>query len=185
MQGLKREAQYRDFLRRFWQCNQRDGFPIQLREFEQVLGMVGTEQRLLQNELNRPYSILSVDAAGCFSTFDPELLSVETERYGLFNLGSIEELSLEQAVQTPVFQRLLADMNDGLSQCRSSCEYYGFCGGGNGSNKYWEHGTLNAAETSACRFSAQIPVDVVLSQLEAMGNKPELIVSEASVALQP
>ena len=185
MQGLKREAQYRDFLRRFWQCNQRDGFPIQLREFEQVLGMVGTEQRLLQNELNRPYSILSVDAAGCFSTFDPELLSVETERYGLFNLGSIEELSLEQAVQTPVFQRLLADMNDGLSQCRSSCEYYGFCGGGNGSNKYWEHGTLNAAETSACRFSAQIPVDVVLSQLEAMGNEPELIVREASVALQP
>ena len=185
MQGLKREAQYRDFLRRFWQCNQRDGFPIQLREFEQVLGMVGTEQRLLQNELNRPYSILSVDAAGCFSTFDPELLSVETERYGLFNLGSIEELSLEQAVQTPVFQHLLADMNDGLSQCRSSCEYYGFCGGGNGSNKYWEHGTLNAAETSACRFSAQIPVDVVLSQLEAMGNEPELIVREASVALQP
>ena len=28
MQGLQREMQYRAFLRRFWECNQRDGFPI-------------------------------------------------------------------------------------------------------------------------------------------------------------
>ena len=72
--GLKREMQYRAFLRRFWECNQRDGFPIQLREFSQVLEMIDCGQRLRQNEMNRPYSILSVDAAGnwtaSFSAFE-------------------------------------------------------------------------------------------------------------------
>jgi uncharacterized protein len=166
MQGQSREKQYRSFLSHFWDCNRRDGFPIHLREFDQVLGMIQGEQRLLQNEMNRPYAILSVDAQGNFSTFDPELLSVETERYGLFNLGNIREVSLEAAASSSTFQRLLADMRSGMSRCLKTCDYYGFCGGGNGSNKYWEHGTLDASETCSCRFSSQIPVDVVLERLE-------------------
>ena len=166
MQGLQREMQYRAFLRCFWECNKRDGFPIQLREFSQVLEMIDCGQRLRQNEMNRPYSILSVDAAGDFSTFDPELLSVETERYGLFNLGNLRDLTLEEATRTDTFRKLQRDMEAGMEQCRAQCDYYGFCGGGTGSNKYWEHGTLNASETCACRFSTQIPVDVLLEQLE-------------------
>lgn len=166
MQGLQRESQYRQFLRRFWRCNQRDGYPLQLREFSQVMEMIDCGQRLRQNEMNRPYSILSVDAAGNFSTFDPELLSVETERYGMFNLGHLSDLSLEAATRTEVFRRLHRDMAAGVEQCRAHCDYFGFCGGGTGSNKYWEHGTLNASETCACRFSTQIPVDVLLDQLE-------------------
>ena len=167
MQGFRRERQYRDFLTRFWRCNQRDGFPIKLREFEQVLEMIRCGQRLKQNEMNRPYSILSVDAAGHFSTFDPELLSVQTDRYGLFNLGHLRDLSLEEATRTEAFQLLQRDMAAGMSRCREQCDYYGFCGGGTGSNKYWEHGTLDASETCACRFASQIPVDVVLEQLES------------------
>ena len=62
--------------------------------------MMAGGQRLLQNEMNRPYSILSVDSAGNFSTFDPELLSVETKKYGLFNLGNIRDQSLIGAAET-------------------------------------------------------------------------------------
>ena len=167
MQGREKEEQYRHFLTRFWDCNRRDGYPINLREFDQVLSLLQGDQRLNQNEMNRPYAILSVDASGDFSTFDPELLSVETERYGLFNLGNIEHISLEEATTTETFTTLLQDMRSGMERCRSTCNYYGFCGGGNGSNKYWEHGTLNASETSSCRFSSQIPVDVVIERLEA------------------
>lgn len=169
MQGRDREEQYRHFLTCFWNCNRRDGFPIHLREFDQVLGLLQGEQRLTQNEMNRPYAILSVDASGAFSTFDPELLSVQSERYGLFNLGNIDTVSLEAATNDATFQTLWHDMRSGMQRCRDSCEYYGFCGGGNGSNKYWEHGTLNASETCACRFSSQIPVDVVVERLEAEG----------------
>ena len=166
MQGLAKERRYREFLSRFWALNQQDGFPLRIREFDQVMGMIAGGQRLLQNEMNRPYAILSVDAKGNFSTFDPELLSVETERYGLFNLGNIRDLSLLDATQSPTFQRLLQEMQAGTERCQQTCEYYGFCGGGNGSNKYWEHGSLDAAETCACRFSSQIPVDVVLNKME-------------------
>ena len=166
MQGLLKEKLYRDFLSRFWACNEKDGFPIQVREFDQVMGMIAGGQRLLQNEMNRPYAILSVDAKGNFSTFDPELLSVETERYGLFNLGNIRDVSLMEATRTEPFQKLLRDMSSGMKRCKQECEYYGFCGGGTGSNKYWEHGSLDATETCACRFSSQIPVDVLLEKLE-------------------
>lgn len=166
MQGLLKERLYRNFLSRFWACNEKDGFPIQVREFDQVMGMIAGGQRLLQNEMNRPYAILSVDAKGNFSTFDPELLSVETERYGLFNLGNIRDVSLMEATQTEPFQKLLRDMSSGMMRCKQECEYYGFCGGGTGSNKYWEHGSLDATETCACRFSSQIPVDVLLEKLE-------------------
>ena len=52
---------------------------------------------MTQNELNRPFSILSVDWEGNFSTFDPELLSVASDRYGSFNLGNIKDLSLVES----------------------------------------------------------------------------------------
>ena len=166
MQGAVKEQRYREFLSHFWACNERDGFPLQVREFNQVMDMIAGGQRLLQNEMNRPYAILSVDAKGNFSTFDPELLSVETDRYGLFNLGNIRDVSLVQATETEAFQTLLRDMNAGMKRCQQECQYYGFCGGGTGSNKYWEHGSLDATETCACRFSSQIPVDVLLEKLE-------------------
>ena len=36
-----------------------------------------------------------------------------------------------------------ADMTSGVETCHR---------GGNGSNKFWEHGTLASSETNACRF---------------------------------
>ena len=54
---------------------------------------------MTQNELNRPFSILSVDWEGNFSTFDPELLSVASDRYGSFNPAT-EDLSLVESTHT-------------------------------------------------------------------------------------
>ena len=62
MQGLVKERRYREFLSRFWALNQQDGFPLRIREFDQVMGMIAGGQRLLQNEMNLPYAILSVDS---------------------------------------------------------------------------------------------------------------------------
>ena len=42
----------------------------------------------------------------------------------------------------------------------------GIGGGGNGSNKFWEHGTLASSETNACRFGTQIPTQVLLERFE-------------------
>ena len=166
MQGAAMEAKYRDFLRTFWRLSEQDGYPVVLREFEQVISLIQGHQRMTQNELNRPFSILSVDWQGNFSTFDPELLSVASDRYGTFNLGNLRDLSLEESTRTEQFQRLFSDMSRGVQGCQEGCEYFGLCGGGNGSNKFWEHGSLAAGETNACRFGTQIPVQVLLERFE-------------------
>ncbi|WP_413441006.1 cyclophane-forming radical SAM/SPASM peptide maturase GrrM/OscB [Synechococcus sp. MIT S1220] len=166
MQGSEMEEKYTNFLRAFWRLSEQDGYPVILREFDQVIGLIQGEQRMKQNELNRPFSILSVDSQGNFSTFDPELLSVASDRYGTFNLGNLRDLSLVESTQTDQFKRLLNDMSRGVDSCQKSCEYFGLCGGGNGSNKFWEHGTLASSETHACRFGTQIPVQVLLERFE-------------------
>jgi uncharacterized protein len=166
MQGAQREEQYRQFLRTFWRLSEQDGFPVVLREFDQMIGLIQGERRMRQNELNRPFSILSVDAQGNFSTFDPELLSVASDTYGTFNLGHLAEMSLQEATTTERFHRLWGDMTAGVDLCHQNCEVFGFCGGGNGSNKFWEHGSLRASETHACRFGTQIPVQVLLQRFE-------------------
>ena len=167
MQGREREQQYRQFLDTFWLLSEADGHPVQLREFEQVIALIQRNQRLNQNELNRPFSILSVDWQGNFSTFDPELLSVSSDRYGSFNLGNLRTTSLEQAACSERFQELWGDVVSGMERCQQDCDYFGLCGGGMGSNKFWEHGTLDCSETSACRFKTMIPVEVLLNRLEA------------------
>jgi len=166
MQGSAMEEKYRDFLRAFWRLSEQDGYPVVLREFEQVISLIQGNERMTQNELNRPFSILSVDWEGNFSTFDPELLSVASDRYGSFNLGNIKDLSLVESTHTEQFRRLMADMTSGVETCHKSCEYFGLCGGGNGSNKFWEHGTLASSETNACRFGTQIPTQVLLERFE-------------------
>ena len=37
MQGSEMEEKYRDFLRAFWRLSEQDGYPVVLREFEQVI----------------------------------------------------------------------------------------------------------------------------------------------------
>ena len=166
MQGSEMEAKYRTFLHAFWSLSEQDGYPVILREFDQVISLIQGNQRMTQNELNRPFSILSVDWQGNFSTFDPELLSVASDRYGTFNLGNLQDLSLVESTETEQFRRLMVDMSSGVESCHQGCEYFGLCGGGNGSNKFWEHGSLASSETNSCRFGTQIPVQVLLERFE-------------------
>ena len=59
-----------------------------------------------------------------------------------------------------------ADMTSGVDTCHKGCEYFGLCGEGNGSNNFWEHGTLASSKTNACRFGTQIPTQVLLERFE-------------------
>jgi uncharacterized protein len=160
------EGRWRAFLERFWDlCASQPG-ALRVREFETLCGQVLAESRLEHTDMNRPYVILSVDVEGRFSTFDPELLGVPTERYGDFTLGQVGRDSLEAVLATPTFQRIAADMAAGVEECRHSCDHFALCGGGAGSNKYWEKGTLACAETQACRWRVKLLSDVVLRGLE-------------------
>jgi len=47
----------------------------------------------------------------------------------------------------------IAEYLDGVESCRSSCAYFGFCGGAHAANRYFERGRFNGTETNHCRNS--------------------------------
>ena len=161
------EDRYRAFMQRFWQLIAESGGALKLREFERICNLIYGDARIDRSGLLTPFVILSIDCDGNFSTFDPELLAVQTEVYGDFILGNIQHDTLESVCQTDKFQRIYQDITTGWQQCRETCQYFGICGGGAASNKYWEHGTFRVAETMACKYYEQIVTDIVLAELEA------------------
>lgn len=167
------EARYRAFLRRIWQRIATTENAFQLREFEEVCSQIYTNNRLASTDMNHPFRLVNIDYLGNFSTFDPELLSMPTKDYGDFTLGNVADLSFEAACQTPKFKRIYQDMRSGVAQCQQSCEYFGLCGGGAGSNKYWENGSFVSTETQACRYRVKAVTDIVLDNLEQSFGLPK------------
>jgi uncharacterized protein len=160
------EASYRKFLQRFWELWLEVSERMQVREFEGVLSLASSDARVENTDMNNPFAIVNVDANGNISTFDPELLAVHTDTYGDFVLGHVFHDSLEQISQSEKFQRIHRDIRSGVERCRAECDYFGLCGGGAGSNKYWEHGSFDCTETQACRYRIKLTAEVVLAGME-------------------
>jgi uncharacterized protein len=158
---------YHAFMQRFWQLTAQANGAFKLREFEAICSAIYTGDRLDHTDMNHPFVIVSFDHQGNFATFDPELLSVNTDRYGQFILGNVRQDTLESVCYTDKFQHMYRDMAVGVNLCRQTCQYFGVCGGGAGSNKYWETGTFAATETNACRYRIQVVTDIVLDALES------------------
>jgi uncharacterized protein len=164
--GSELEQRYVAFLQRLWERNEASGGRLRCREFDGVLALAHADARLERTDMNRPFVIVNVDVHGNFTTFDPELLAVHTPEFGDFVFGNVLTDSLESVISTEKFQRVAGEMQAGVQLCRESCAYFGLCGGGAGSNKYWEHGSFAVSETLACRFRIKRVADVVLAALE-------------------
>jgi uncharacterized protein len=160
------EVGYRQFLQRFWELWLPVSEQMQVREFEAILNLASSDARVDRTDMNNPFAIVNVDANGNISTFDPELLAVHTDTYGDFVLGHVSRDSLEQISQSEKFLRIHRDIRSGVERCRAECAYFGLCGGGAGSNKYWEHGRFDCTETQACRYRIKLTAEVVLAGME-------------------
>ncbi|MEG3437563.1 cyclophane-forming radical SAM/SPASM peptide maturase GrrM/OscB [Pannus brasiliensis CCIBt3594] len=160
------EERYRAFMARFWELVTAKEGRFKLREFEVICSLIYADDRMENTDMNRPFVIVNIDYQGNFSTFDPELLSVKTETYGDFIFGNVLSGSFEEACDTEKFRRVYEDMSAGVVACRETCEYFGVCGGGAGSNKYWENGTFRSTDTKACLYRIKCVTDLVLDRLE-------------------
>jgi uncharacterized protein len=118
------------------------------------------------NEQVRPFGIVSVDCAGNFSTYSPELLGMTVEPYGPFAFGNVLADDFADALESEKFRAVFRDVQEGLTRCAATCAYYGYCGGGAPANKYYENGTFASTETMYCRYSVQMPLDIVLAEME-------------------
>ena len=160
------EQRYRAFMGRLWQRSREQPGRLCIREFDGIASIACSQARMAQTDMNTPFVIVNVDAKGQVSTFDPELLSVKTAEYGDFSFGNVLEDSLASLAGTEKFRRVAAEIRAGVELCRASCEHFGLCGGGTGSNKYWEHGRFDCTQTQHCRYRIQLVADVVLEGLE-------------------
>ena len=160
------------FFRRIFERQKATGGKVRIREFDNALARIVADTDtvsdfIYENEQVRPFGILSVDWQGNFSTFSPEMLGVETADYGTFAFGSLRTGGLDQALQSETFLRVLQDTTAGVERCRAECGFFKLCGGGAPANKFFENGSFNSTETAYCRHVIQLPLSIVLDDLEA------------------
>jgi uncharacterized protein len=164
-------------MRRFWvrlyeRYRQSDG-RMRIREFDRAYARImhgptdaSAERSMLENSEAIPLGIISVNWQGQISSFSPELLGIKSVDYGDFAFGNIRDLSLPELRNDSKFARVAADIYEGVRNCERVCQYFSLCGGGAPSNKYFENGSFKSTETMYCRTSIQMPIDVVLQDIE-------------------
>ena len=82
-------------------------------------------------------------------------------------MGNVLHDDLASIAESPRFQRICRDVDEGIAKCRAVCEYFGLCGGGSPSNKYFENGTFASTATLHCTLSKKAVIDVVLARFES------------------
>src|SRR6185436_21165441 len=87
-----------------------------------------------------------------YSTFSPELLTMNCGKYESFIFGNVLKDSFDDIWKTDHFREVYADIQAGLRKCFQTCEFAELCGGGQPSNKFSENGSFNSAETLHCRL---------------------------------
>ena len=111
-------------------------------------------------------SIISIDCDGNISTYSPELLGLKDKRLGEFIWGNVHRDNWQSFGDNPELAKIDAEIQAGVSKCKSSCGYFAICGGGNPSNKLAEKGTFDCDETLYCRLHVKALADIVIKRLE-------------------
>ncbi|MGK2923042.1 MAG: cyclophane-forming radical SAM/SPASM peptide maturase GrrM/OscB [Methyloceanibacter sp.] len=166
LSGNDADQSFRAFLQRV--ARLRSANPgMRLREFDGMRGhLTAPPGSDVMRADNRPGAIINIDVVGNVTTFSPELLGVEDDRYGKFHWGNVHTDDWQAVVSNPGFQHAYSDILAGIEQCRDTCAYFSVCGGGNPSNKLGELRTFAGAETQYCRLHVQAFADIVIDELE-------------------
>lgn len=170
--GVEQDRRVNVFLERVFELNKELGYPLRIREFELARQKIfdpytgGSSGGTYYNLEANPLSMISVDCYGNFSTYSPELLGQPSEKYGTFTFGNLNTGSVFDATQNEAFQKVDADVRAGNKKCAETCEFYHFCDGASPSNKYYENGSFDSAETMHCRHMIQAPLRIVLDDIE-------------------
>jgi uncharacterized protein len=165
------EAEYREFLSKIDVLSRGgdDCKPLVIREFanmERSILWCGGGHARDHGEECSPFAIVTVDYEGYLSTFSPELHGNTKEDYSGFRFGNVLTDGFRNVTENPSFRLALHEIETGVSMCKRDCQYFGVCGGGSPSNKYYENGTFASTETTYCRHKIQIVAELVLRRMQ-------------------
>ena len=138
---------------------------VRVREFEELELL--SSGNFLPDQQVTPFSVVAVDWQGNFTTFTPELLDLEHEKYGHLHFGNVHDGSILSAARHPKFRAVHAEIREGVARCRAECSFFDLCGGGAPSNKLAECGTFAATETLYCRLRKKTVAKVYFEETGA------------------
>jgi uncharacterized protein len=154
-------------VRTFWQeLTQawREAPRVHLREVEWTLRYIqavldGRDGELLPRQLD---PIPTVGHDGSVLLLSPELAGFTHPSYGDFSSGNVLSTPLAALLEEPLGTPWVKEFVEGVEACRSTCPYFGFCGGGHAANRFFEHGRFDGTETEHCRNSKMSLLEGVL-----------------------
>ena len=162
--------QYQRFFKRILELRDAYRCDTHLREVEFLMSRLQHSSFPIYSQTNIPMSILSFDCDGNISTFSPELLTMTHSSYKSFIFGNVFEETLEGVLINQNFVSVNKDVQQGVSNCQQTCDYFLFCGGSCPSNKVCENGTFASTETIACRLRVKAATDALVEHLEEKYN---------------
>jgi uncharacterized protein len=168
--GQALTAKFAAFLQRIQERSDADS-RVLIRELDLFRRRI-RERTQARNDQTVPLSILTVTAEGDFTIFSPELIDAKSERLGDFILGNVRGV-IRSALATAKFTRLFDEIQRGVAACHAECCYFGLCGGGAPSNKYFENGSFGSTETDYCRSMKKTVAEVVLAGFESQLSRAE------------
>jgi len=172
--GREHEPAFQRFLQRMLERSRGADDRLRIREIDEARKVIlhgldsvhVGDKRYPHNAQVLPLEILSVDHAGNFSTFSPELLGQQSSEYADFVLGNVLDDPLASVLSNPRFQAMYGPIAAGVEQCRAQCQYFELCGGGAPANKLYENGSFSSTDTAYCRNVVMAPLRLMLADLE-------------------
>ena len=155
------------------------------REFKYILqkfANVNRREQAPRRGENKPFSIITVTNKGMVSTFSPELCGYPVEDLGNFTFGNVFD-DFDSFKNNQELRRAYNLIEKGVELCKSSCEYFRYCGGGAPSNKYQENKSFASTETMHCSFHNKIIVDTVKRNIlsDKLSTLPTMTSSDLSL----
>lgn len=167
-------GRYRRFMTEITRLWMQHGGRVRVRELELITNKISN--RALRRDfvpvqdVGHGLRVITVRADGALSTYSPELASGLDGDRDAFVVGHVDLLEeLEDIVLNERYRALRREVSSGIRKCQEGCEYFGVCGGGWPSNKFFENGTFDCDETRSCRMHTKALCDVAMETFVASG----------------
>lgn len=165
-----------DAVRAFWAelvAAWRGNPKIRVREIDHAIGYLvavseGRVGGVLPSAID-PMPMITPD--GRVYLLSPELAGFSDRRNGDFSSGNVLQTPLDEIVaEAIVTPSWITEFVSGVEACRATCEYFGFCGGANAGNRYFEHGRFDQTRTNHCRNSKIRLLEGMLDHVDPRGR---------------
>ena len=172
--NVRRNGHEADAVRAFWAeltAAWRRDPRLEVREVEWALRYAGAVLAGAADTLlpRRHDPIPTISHDGHVVLLSPELAGFSSPQYGDFTSGSVRDRPLSEIVASAAAAPTgwIAEYLRGVEACRTSCEFFGFCGGAHAANRFFEHGRFDGTQTRHCRNSKIFLLEGVLDHARA------------------